>query len=164
MIEFIGKVKASAARFVADRSSQYCLQASLLEAAAVVGAEVKSLNNVIPEATVPPADALYALQEGSSFLGMELVRVLINPSLVENANVGVPDVIADRVEEVTGVQQVNFPHIRLLFYDLGGDEGYVSHAECDDNSRRSRKRIGELENSGWFTGAIAEVRKSLDSE
>lgn len=160
MIEFIGKVRASAARFVADRSSQYCLQASLLEAAVAVGAEVKSLKSVLPEATVPPAEALFALQEGSSFLGMELVRVLINSSLLENANVGVPDVIADRLEEVTGLQQVNFPHIRLLFYDLGGDDGYVSHAECDDNSSRSRKRIGQLENIGWFTGAIAEVKKS----
>lgn len=159
MVQIVDKIRSGVTRFIADRTNQYCVQASLLEAAVSVGVSTKDLGVVLPKTTIAPENMLLAIQEGSSFLGIELIRVLINPSLLEQADVHLPDSIHDRVMEVTGEQRVQHPHIRLLFYDLGGDDGYASHSECDDNTVRARKRIGDLEKQGWFTGAIAEIKK-----
>lgn len=144
-------------RFLADISNTHCLHASLLEAAAANGVPGKKLDSVIANSVVAPSDYFDAIIRGSEYLGLEVVRILVSELLISNPNIHLSDRAKLLLEKNNGDYMVSCPNIRVMFRDNG--RGFDCHAECDDNSERAISRIELRERDGWFTGAIAEIRK-----
>ena len=158
MKDVLRTAQVRAERFRADRANENCLQASLLEASLAVGGRFANLDAVFSDSTINPAEVLNAVMTGSDVLGLEVARVLINEGLAERMEI--PSELSDRVELVTGVVYgVKKPNIRGMLNKPSDDDVYFTHVECDDGSRRSSRRLAELEARGWGTRFIVELRK-----
>lgn len=153
MGELLNEIKVRLERCRADASNTRCLQASLLEVAAASGRGVKRLDREIPQARVSHKNLLRAVESGSSVLGLKVERVVSNPSFLEDCEI--PESLKGRVTTVTGREDVRRPNLRVMAKKKKSG-AFATHAECDNGSERSKRRIADLEKDGWSTGLVVE--------
>lgn len=88
---------------------------------------------------------------------MNVPRILATQLLIDNRHVSISERARTLLVTSNDDYMLACPNIRLMFRDNG--KTFDCHAECDDNSDNSLRRIERLEQRGWFTGAMAEIRR-----
>ena len=166
MEKFLRDVAIIATRTQADRTNRSCLTASLAEAAITIGTrrivQLNKLNQsmgVGKDGNTLITKLFEHLQNGAETLDLEVTRVIANPSFLNHCdNYKNQSII---VTEATGTVTLPPPHIRILSNEY--KSGVFSfHAEWDDGSKRSIKRIKQLESKGFnITAAAILLRRKI---
>lgn len=145
-------------RTKADITNRGCLTASLAEAAITTGSrrmvntnELNSKMGVDQSGNTPIVKLFNHLRRGADALNLEVVEVLANQGFLDHCDNPTDQLIEART--VTGTVGVLRPHIRVMANECG-----ALHSELDDGSKRSTRRIKNLEKRGWFSAAAIVVR------
>lgn len=157
-------------RTTADEKNIFCFFASLYEIASLAkGTQLMPprIENVwvehvqrFPEfdqGTVPISLVLDVMSKYCLEIGLNIKRVLVNPSLLDK--VIVPFSLKEKIITVTGTQQISALHVRIMAQqDNMGT--WHTHAETDAGDEKSKARFETLNKIGWkITGMIIEFEK-----
>ena len=150
-------------RAQADRSNQSCLTASLAEAAVTTGSRrivnLNKLNQIMgvdQTGNTPPGKLFNHLRKGADALDLEIVEVIANPSFLDHCDN--PDDQSITARTATGTVDIARPHVRVMANEYK-PEVFALHGELDDGSKRSTRRIKDLESRGWFTATAIVLRR-----
>src|SRR5579859_3700516 len=120
--------RSEALRAWADENNTFCVFATvhelagLLDESRTVSAPEEALS--LYQQTVgqegngalSPQHFFDVLDSYASSLGISIERVLANPYFLEKFNV--PDSVKEKIQTVTGVQQVGYPNMRVLAKEM----------------------------------------------
>ena len=163
MEKILRSIAIIATRTQTDRANRSCFTASLVEAAITTGSrKTVSLNKlnkamgVDQSGNTPPGKLFNHLRKGVNALDLEVVEVVANPSFLDHCDNPADQSIT--VRTATGTMDIKRPHMRVMANEYK-PEVFVLHSELDDGSKRSARRIKDLESEGWFTATVIVLRR-----